>query len=118
MNKVSCLNLAAYNLAAYKIKAFNKPYNKTVIPYNHFKGSKRDFNYNLYKSTKSERYWLIAMLKGFKIGINKIFRLKIYGWGLVERVLLISSFGWSDVITKRYGRKSLEFAKSGDFGYI
>jgi hypothetical protein len=45
------------------------------------------------------------MLKGFKIDINKIVRLKLYKWGLVEIILLISSYGWRDVITKKVWSK-------------
>lgn len=68
------------------------------------------------------------MLKRFKIDINKIVRLKIYKWGLVEilllistnkifeiimdfnkitlKMILISSFGWSDIITKKVWSKT------------
>jgi hypothetical protein len=46
------------------------------------------------------------MLKCFKIGINKKVRLKIYKWDLVEIMLLISSFGWRDVITKKVWSKT------------
>jgi hypothetical protein len=73
--------------------------------YNHFKGSKQAFNYKSYKSIMVVRFWLIGMLKGFKRSTNKIFRLKIYKWGLVEIMILISSFGWSDVITKKIWSK-------------
>jgi len=86
--------------------------------YNHFKGSKKAFSYKAYNSINLVRFWRVAMLKCFKIDINKIVRLKIYKWGLVEKMLLISSFGWSDILTKRYGRKSLDFAFSTRFGEI
>jgi hypothetical protein len=110
-NKISCLNLAAYNLAAYNLAAYNlaaykiKAFNKDFIPYNHFKGSKQAFNSNICKSIKSERFCRVARLKRFKRGTNKKVRLKIYKWGLVEKVLLISSFDWSNVITKKVWSK-------------
>ena len=40
-----------------------------------------------------------------KRGINKKVRLKIYKWGLVEIIILISSFGWRNVITKKIWSK-------------
>ena len=73
------------------------------------------------------RFWLKGALECFKIATNKIVRLKIYRWGLVKiillistnkifeiimdfnkiilKMILISSFGWRDILTKRYGRK-------------
>jgi hypothetical protein len=105
------LYITPNNLAkTLRIKSFNKttiPYNKTTISYNHFKGFKQAFNYKTYKSIKLVRFWLVDRLKGFKRGINKKVRLKIYKWGLVEKMLLISSFELSNIWIKRYGRKSL-----------
>lgn len=74
------------------------------------------------------RFWLKGRLKCFKIDINKIVRLKIYKWGLVKimllisinkiceiimdfnkiilKMILISSFGWRDIITKKVWSKT------------
>lgn len=103
-NKVSYLNISTYNPT--KTTA-TKSYNKTVITYNHLKGSKKAFNYKSYKSIKVVRFWLVDRLKGFERGINKIIRLKIYRWidykrGLVEIIVLISSFSWDRVWIELY----------------
>ena len=44
------------------------------------------------------RFWLVDMLKGFKKGINKKFKLKIYKRGLVKIILLISTNKINDVM--------------------
>ena len=104
-NKIYCLNNCLYAPAnnqnkSFRIKSTNKTFHKTFISYNHFKGSKQAFNYKSYKSIKLVRFCRVARLKRSKRGTNKIFRLKIYRWGLVEIILLISSFGWSEIIIK------------------
>ena len=98
-NKVSYLNNCLYAPAnnqnktfyikSIRIKAFNKPYNKTFISYNHFKGSKKAFNYKSYKSIKLVRFWLIARLKGFKRGINKMVRLNFCKKVLIKIKIII-----------------------------
>ena len=127
-NNINYLNNCLYAPVNNQNKSFYlktiriKTYNKTFTTYNHFKGSKQAFNCNPYKSIKLVGFWLVGMLKCFKISINKIVRLKIYGWSLVKimilistnkindvmmdfnkiilKIILISSFGWSEVITK------------------
>ena len=57
--------------------------------YNHFKGSKKAFNYNPYNSINIVSFGRVAMLECFKRGINKIFRLKGYKNKLILKIIII-----------------------------
>ena len=56
--------------------------------YNHFKGLKRVFNSNIYKSIKLNRFRLLAMLERLKSTINKIFILKGYKNILILKIII------------------------------
>lgn len=84
------------------------------------------------------RFWLKGALECFKIATNKIVRLKIYKWSLVEiiilistnkindvmvyfnkiilKMILISSFGWRDIITKKVWSKTSKIEVAMRFG--
>ena len=84
------------------------------------------------------RFWLKGVLECFKIATNKIVKLKIYKWGLVKimllistnkifeiimdfnkiilKMILISSFGWRDILTKKVWSKTSKIDKSMRFG--
>lgn len=127
-NLTKTIRIKTNRIKSTGIKAFNKSYNKTFISYNHFKGSKKAFNYKTYKSIKLVRFWLKGALECFKIDINKIVRLKIYKWSLVKimllistnkiilKIILISSFGWRDIITKKVWSKTSKIDKVVRFG--
>ena len=57
--------------------------------YNHFKGFKRAFNYNLYNGINLIRFGRVAMLECFKSATNKIFILKDYKKDLIKIKIII-----------------------------
>ena len=57
--------------------------------YNHFKGSKKAFNYNPYNGIKLNRFRLLAMLERLKSAINKIFRLNICKNKIILKIIII-----------------------------
>lgn len=67
------------------------------------KAFKRVFNHRLYLCTTKGLFCFIPILERFKMRTNKIFRLIINRVAL--EIVLISSFGWNDVITKKIGLK-------------
>ena len=65
-----------------------KSYNHLKL-YNHFKGSKKAFNYNPYNGIKLNRFRLLAMLERLKSAINKIIILKGYKNILIFKIIII-----------------------------
>ena len=65
-----------------------KSYNHLKL-YNHFKGLKRAFNSNIYKSIKLNRFRLLAMLERLKRGTNKIFILNNCKKDLIKIKIII-----------------------------
>ena len=57
--------------------------------YNHFKGSKKAFNYNPYNGINIVYFGRVAMLECFKRGINKIFILNICKKVLIKIKIII-----------------------------
>ena len=57
--------------------------------YNHFKGSKKAFNYNPYNGINIVSFGRVDMLERFKSTINKTFRLNICKNKLILKIIII-----------------------------
>ena len=57
--------------------------------YNHFKGSKKAFNSNLYNGISIVSFGRVAMLESLKSASNKIFILKGYKKVLILKIIII-----------------------------